>query len=105
MSQPVLSFAIGGIALAALTGGSIQSLAPAIIGDKVERDQRGRAIGLIYILGDLGSTIGPPLALGLLSIQATSIAALYRGCAILFAVVGMFALTRISSERKLVPSI
>jgi MFS family permease len=101
MSLPIVAVAIAGIALAALTGGSIQSLAPAIIGDRVNRTQRGRAIGLIYILGDLGSTISPPLALGLLSSQATSIAVIYRGCAILFALVGIFALTRLSTEQRL----
>jgi MFS family permease len=101
MSLPIVAVAIAGIALAALTGGSIQSLAPAIIGDRVDRTQRGRAIGMIYILGDLGSTIGPPLALGMLSSQNASIADIYRGCAILFAVVGIFALTRIDPESRL----
>lgn len=101
MSLPTLTIAIAGIALAALTGGSIQSLAPAIIGDHIQHTRRGRAIGLIYILGDLGSTIGPPLALGLISAGTTSIAAIYRGCGILFAVVGVFALVSMRRENKL----
>jgi MFS family permease len=104
MSLPIVAVAIAGIALAALTGGSTQSLAPAIIGDRVDRAQRGRAIGLIYILGDLGSTIGPPLALGLLSSQAASIAAIYRGCAVLFALVGVFSLAQLSSEHRIATS-
>jgi MFS family permease len=91
MSRKVPAQALAGALIAAITGGSVQSLVPAIIGDRVDEWQRGRALGVIYIAGDLGSTLGPPMALGLLNSDITSLGGVYRGCAILFLVVVLFA--------------
>jgi MFS family permease len=91
MSRKVPAQALAGALIAAVTGGSVQSLVPAIVGDKVDEWQRGRALGVIYIAGDLGSTLGPPIALGLLNSGITSLGSVYRGCAILFVVVVLFA--------------
>jgi MFS family permease len=91
MSRPVPVQALAGALIAAITGGSVQSLVPAIIGDRVDEWQQGRALGVIYIAGDLGSTLGPPMALGLLNSGITSLGGVYRGCAILFLVVVLFA--------------
>jgi MFS family permease len=91
MSRKVPAQALAGALIAAITGGSVQSLVPAIIGDRVDEWQRGRALGVIYIAGDLGSTLGPPMALGLLNSDIISLGGVYRGCAILFVVVVLFA--------------
>ncbi len=57
---------LAGIALAAAASGGIQTLATALTGDLVSQEERGRAIGLLYTAGDLGSAIGPPAAYALL---------------------------------------
>jgi len=51
-----------GISLGAVAGGSVQALATALTGDLTSQAQRGRAIGLLHTIGDLGSAIGPPAA-------------------------------------------
>jgi MFS family permease len=55
-----------GIALGALAGGGIQALVTALIGDVVSTAQRGRAIGLVHSVGDLGSAAGPLVAYAVL---------------------------------------
>ena len=55
-----------GVAVIALTRGSIQSLATILTGDLVAPDQRGRAIGLLHTVGDFGSAIGPTIAYALM---------------------------------------
>ena len=74
---------LAGIALAAAASGGIQTLATALTGDLVSQGQRGRAIGLLYTAGDLGSAIGPPIAYALLPwLRLTGV---YGLCAALFA--------------------
>ena len=80
-SAPVAILA--GIALAAAASGSIQTLVTALTGDLVGQEQRGRAIGLLYTAGDLGSAIGPPVAYALL--PWLTLAGVYGLCAALFA--------------------
>lgn len=100
MSRKVPAQAVIGALIAAIAGGSVQSLVPAIIGDRVDEWQRGRALGVIYIAGDLGSTLGPPMALGLLNGGITSLGGVYQGCAILFLVVALFAGTQLRREQR-----
>lgn len=83
--------ALAGAFLAWLAAGATQGLAPAIVGDRVPAVQRGRALSVIYTLGDLGSAIGPPLALGLVGAPGVPIATLYRLCAALLALTAGFA--------------
>jgi MFS family permease len=75
---------LAGVALTAISGGGIQSLATTLTGDLVSREQRGRAIGLLQTSNDLGSAIGPPLAYALMGVIALS--GVYVLCAILFGV-------------------
>ena len=86
--------AILGAFIASISGGGVQSLVPAIVGDRVERAQHGRVLSAMYSFGDIGSALGPPLALWL--IERISISLLYRLCAGLFLVVLLFALWRSS---------
>jgi MFS family permease len=55
-----------GLPLAAITGGSNQGLATALVGDLAAFDQQGRRLGLLFTVGDLASAVGPPLAYTLL---------------------------------------
>ena len=66
MSQPHPAIALSGAVLISLVTGGISALSSAIIGDRVEGQWYGRSTGLLYTLRDLGATIGPPIALGLI---------------------------------------
>jgi len=74
---------LAGIALGAVTGGSVQALVTALTGDVVSQAQRGRAIGLLHTAGDLGSAIGPPAAYALM--PWIELRGVYLLCAGLFA--------------------
>jgi MFS family permease len=78
-----------GVALGAVAGGSIQALATALTGDLVEPHQRGRAIGVLHTVGDLGSAAGPLVAYGLLVWVGLSV--VFALCAGLFAVGAVLA--------------
>lgn len=64
--------AVLGALLASLAAGGAQALAPALAGDHLQPAQRSRGLSVIYSVGDLGSALGPPLALGLLPLLAIS---------------------------------
>ncbi|MEE8569255.1 MAG: MFS transporter, partial [Anaerolineales bacterium] len=90
------SLAILGTFIASISGGGVQSLVPAIVGDRVKPAQHGRVLSSIYSFGDIGSALGPPLALWL--IGKISITLLYRFCAGLFLIVLLFSLWRSSTS-------
>ncbi|GAB4455214.1 MAG: MFS transporter [Anaerolineae bacterium] len=75
------------IPLTAVTGGSNQSLATAIIGDLSTSRQRGRRLGILFTVGDFASAVGPPLAYAL--IPRLGITAVYGLCLAIFS--AMFA--------------
>ncbi len=75
---------LAGISLGAVTGGSVQALVTALTGDVVNQAQRGRAIGLLHTVGDLGSALGPLVAYALL--PWIELSGAYLLCAGLFAV-------------------
>ncbi len=91
MGVPNLAVGLSGGFLSQITGGSIASLVPAISGDRVNKSQHGRALGIIYTLGDLGSTLAPPIALALLDAQIVSIQQIYQACALIFIGLGVFS--------------
>jgi MFS family permease len=95
------AIAVAGALAAAVTAGGVQALAPAIVGDGGHPVQRGRMLSLVYTLGDLGSALGPPLALWLAGRLA--VATLYRYCGGLLALTALFALWRSLDERVLHP--
>ena len=73
-----------GVSLGAVTGGGIQALATALIGDLANQARRGRAVGLLHTAGDFGSALGPPVAYALL--PGWGLPGVYTLCAALFAV-------------------
>jgi len=71
-----------GIALGAMTSGSVQALTIALTGDLASHARRGRAVGLLHTMGDLGSAVGPPVAYALL--PGIGLSGVYQLCAGLF---------------------
>lgn len=98
MGRSGLLVALMGAFLAWIAAGATQGLVPAIVGDRVPAAQRGRALSVIYTLGDLGSALGPPLALGLASSQSISL--IYRLCAGLLGLTAGFAAWQAFRERR-----
>lgn len=89
-----------GALLASLAAGSAQALAPALAGDQLLPDHRSRGLSVIYSLGDLGSALGPPLALGLLPLLGISGVYLLSAVVLLATVLHALALAR-SEHRNL----
>ena len=83
MTSRQFGIAISGGLLMSISAGGVQAVIPTIIGDRAEEAQRGRSLGVVYTLGDLGSAIGPPLGLGLLPL--IGIQNVYLLCAAVFA--------------------
>lgn len=88
LAAPIMSISIFGIIMAAIAGGSIPALIPAIIGDQIPQHQQARSLGYIFSFGDLGSAIGPPIALGLVGI--IGLPKLFIGCSVLLLLTGLF---------------
>jgi MFS family permease len=73
---------IGGLMIPVLSA-SVETLVPAIIGDHTGKSNNGRALGVIFIFADLGSTLGPMIGLGLLGASVFTIQQLYLFCALM----------------------
>jgi MFS family permease len=97
MSFPIFVPSLLGAFLGYFTTGGIPALAPAIIGDHAGVDNRGRALSLVFTIGDLGSAIGPPMALGL--IPLIGVGGVYELCALLFGLAGIFAIWQALLEK------
>jgi MFS family permease len=85
-----ISLAVAGALAAAVAAGGVQALAPVLVGDYGQATLRGRMLSVVYTLGDLGSAVGPPLALGLL--EWVPLGTVYRLCAALLGGTVLFAL-------------
>ncbi len=73
-----------GILFSAVIASAVQSLVITLTGDLVGADQRGKAIGILHTIGDLGSAVGPPCAYALLFI--IGLTGVYLLCAGLFVI-------------------
>jgi MFS family permease len=93
MSGQIHSLALIGAFLVPLAGSSAETLVPAIAGDRVPKKLRSRALGLINTAGDLGATIGPFVALGVLNLGWLSLDGIYRIGGVFFGVIAMLALS------------
>jgi MFS family permease len=91
--------ALLGAMIAAVAGGGVNSLAPAITGDSIHETRHGRALGLLYTVGDFASAIGPPIALSL--VEAMPIRVIYRLCSSLFLAAALFALYQAIVEKRM----
>lgn len=99
--------AILGALVASLAAGGAQALAPALAGDHMRPEQRSRGLSVIYSVGDLGSALGPPVALGLLPRLQISGVYLLSAAALLAGALHALALAvserRIAIGRQAVP--
>jgi MFS family permease len=86
------------VPLTAITAGSNQSLATAVIGDLGNSDWQSRRLGLLYTVGDLASAVGPPLAYGL--IPWIGLRAVYLMVAVLLGLVLLVTLWRAAEARR-----
>ncbi len=98
MAGTVFPLALTGAVLASMATGAIQALAPALAGDRISSEHRSRGMALMFTLGDIGSALGPPLALGLL--RWASLSVVYRGTALIMAASAAYALARWRMERR-----
>ena len=73
-------------------------MVPALIGDQVEDNQRSRALGVAYTIGDLGSAIGP--AAGLALIPLIGLGMVYRICALIYVLAGIFSVLYVLRENQ-----
>ncbi len=101
MSTPLIALAWAGALIVPVIGAGVETLIPAIIGDHTSRAFNGRALGIIYIFADLGSTLGPMVGLGLLDSSLMTLESLYRACALL--ILSAVAVSVLISHRKVAP--
>lgn len=97
MGSLIMAIALLGAAFATVSAGGIQGLVPAVIGDRVSNTRQSRVLGVVYTIGDIGSAIGPPMALFL--VPLIGIGYLFRICAAVFAAVGLFSLVMANREK------
>jgi MFS family permease len=98
MSVPLIALAWIGALIVPVIGAGVETLIPAIIGDHTTRAINGRALGIIYIFADLGSTLGPMVGLGILDASLMSLEGLYRACALF--ILAAVAVSVFISRRK-----
>jgi len=100
MSSDIHSLALMGAFLVPVAGSSIEALTPAIAGDRVPKNVRSRALGLINTAGDLGATIGPFAALGAIHSGGLSLGGIYRIGGALFGLVALLAFSPLVSRQR-----
>lgn len=100
MTSPWIALALVGAIFAKITSGSVESLIPALTGDEIENTAQGRVLGIVYTLGDLGSTLGPPAALGLLSAKTLSLSQIYQVCALSYLLMMIYAIWQNYRRKK-----
>jgi len=100
MSGEIRSLALIGAFLVPLAGSSTETLIPAIAGDRISKNLRSRALGLINTAGDLGATISPFIALGALNLGWLSLGEIYKIGSVFFGIVAVLALSPLFSKRS-----
>ena len=100
MSGEIRNLALIGAFLVPLAGSSAETLIPAIAGDRVPKNFRSRALGLINTAGDLGATIGPFAALGALNLGWFHLGEIYKIGGVFFGVVAVLALSPLVSRQS-----
>jgi MFS family permease len=100
MSGEISGLALIGAFLVSLAGSSTETLIPAIAGDRVPKNLRSRALGLINTAGDLGATISPLAALGALNLGWLSLGEIYKIGGVFFGVVAVLALSPWASKQS-----
>jgi len=100
MSVDFQSLALIGSFLVPLASSSVETLIPAIAGDRVPEKLRSRALGLINTAGDLGATLGPFAALGALNSGWLSLGGIYMIGSLLLGIVAVLALSPLVSRHS-----
>jgi len=100
MSGEIPGLALLGAFLVPIAGSSTETLIPAIAGDRVPKDLRSRALGLINTAGDLGAMIGPFAALGLLNLGLLALVDIYKIGSVFFALVAVIAFSPLASNQS-----
>jgi MFS family permease len=100
MSGEIQIIALLGAFLVPVAGSTTETLIPAIAGDRVPENMRSRALGLINTAGDLGATLGPFAALGLIQAEWLSISGIYRIGGGLLLMIALLAFSPLVSNRK-----
>lgn len=90
--------AILGAQLGAVAGSAVQTVVPALVGDRYRQEDSGRILGMVYTLGDLASALGPPTAVALMAI--VTLPGTYRWSAILLAIFGLMAVAEGAARRR-----
>jgi MFS family permease len=104
MSGEIPTMALIGAFLVPIAGSSAETLIPAIAGDRVPKNLRSRALGLINTAGDLGATIGPFAALGTLNSGWLTLGGIYQIGSVLFGIVAVLALSPLVSRQSRTPA-
>lgn len=99
MASNNFALAVCGAFLSAATGGGIQAISPSLIGDTMGNNSHGRALGIVYTIGDLGSALGPPAAL--LLIPILGIGAVYILCSVIFFLILCYSIYRTTKEKTI----
>ena len=99
MSGEIRGLALIGGFLVPIAGSSSETMIPPIAGDRVPKQLRSRALGLINTAGDLGAMIGPFAALGVLNSGWLPLSGIYQVGGILFGVVALLAFSPFAARR------
>ena len=91
MGSKIRGLALMSAFLVPMAGSSTETLIPAIAGDSVSVNIRSRVLGLINTAGDLGATLGPFTALGILNLELILLNGIYKIAAVLFGMLAIFA--------------
>jgi MFS family permease len=100
MSGDVLHLALVGALIVPIANSSTETLIPAIAGDRVPKRLRGRALGLLNTAGDLGATIGPFAALGILNAGWLSLGDIYKIGVLFFGMIAILALSPLVAKQS-----
>lgn len=98
MGSTIFWLAVIGVLITAVMGGGVQSLVPAVVGDQVGIARQSRVLSVVFTIGDIGSALGPPIALAL--IPSLGVGGVYRICGLLCGLAGVFAIYQARSRRS-----
>jgi hypothetical protein len=98
MSREIHSPALIGAFLVSVAGSSTETLIPTIAGDRVPKNLRSRALGIINTAGNLGATIGSFTALAALNVKWFSLVEIYKIAGLFSGVVAVLALSPLFSR-------
>jgi MFS family permease len=98
MAESQWLIALLGAQLGAIAGSGVQTVIPALVGEKFGTHDTGRILGIIYTLGDLASALGPPTAVALMA--SISLAGAYQWSAIGLAIFALMAIVEGWTNRQ-----